>query len=128
MSKIKVHQFDPIIYPYKLCVVCSADTKVISDNFNERNGQPMIFINSDTKMSKAFVAEVAQKETNLYGSVILFRSKKGMTVQNMAHESSHAAKFLFSHIGADIREHEPFEYVLGWIADCCEQVKTNKFK
>jgi hypothetical protein len=42
------------------------------------------------------------------------------------HESSHAAKYLFKHIGADIKEHEPFEYVIGWVAGCCEKVKKNK--
>jgi hypothetical protein len=69
---------------------------------------------------------VARKENAAFGVIIFFRSKKSMSYELVAHESSHAAKYLFAHINADIKEHEPFEYVIGWIAGCCEKVKKNK--
>jgi hypothetical protein len=49
-----------------------------------------------------------------------------MTYEIVAHESSHAAKYLFDHIRAEVEPHEPFEFVVGWIAGCCEKVKNNK--
>lgn len=56
---------------------------------------------------------------------MFFRSKK-ISFELAAHEASHAAKYLFEHIGADCSIHEPFEYVIGWIAGCVETVKNYK--
>lgn len=126
VQKIAIHQFDPVIYPYKIWVIISRTPEIISEHFNEYNGDQIVFINGDVDRSLAFVMPVMKKDKSSYGAVIFFRSKKSMSFEVMAHESSHAAKYLFEHIGADIKEHEPFEYVIGWIASCCQKVKQNK--
>jgi hypothetical protein len=123
---MKIRQFDPVIYPYKLWVVIAPHPKYLSDIFTEKNDDPIQFTEQEVSLTTAMTLDVRHKEANFYGVVIYFKSKKGITMKNICHESGHAAKFLFEHIGADITPHEPFEYVLGWVAECCEKVKNNK--
>ena len=122
----RIHEFDPVIYPYKLWIVIDKQPTIISEYFDEYSGNPIEFIERDTNNLAAFAMPVSKKEDSNYGVVIFFRSKRSMKYELVAHESSHAAKYLFEHIGAEIKEHEPFEFVIGWIAGCCEKVKNNK--
>ena len=121
-----IKEFDPVIYPYKLWIVINKSPLCLPDIFDEYTGEKMEFIERDTEKMEAFTMPVIHKESESYGVVIFLRSKKSMTYELVAHESSHAAKYLFEHIGADIKDHEPFEYVIGWIAGCCQKVKNNK--
>ena len=119
---ITVQEFDPVIYPYKLWVMVAKNAEGISELFYNYNGEPIKIDNVEI----AITLPVMNKETKKYGVLICFKSKKDMTFEVVAHEASHAAKGLFEHINAGIDEHEPFEYVVGWIAKCCEKVKKNK--
>lgn len=127
MKKIQLHQFDPEIYPFKLWISVTEDiNKVVSENFVDGDSQGEITY-TNTDGFKAITQKVRQKNGDCFvGAVIVFRKKKYMTVGTMAHEASHAAKFLFDHIGADVTAHEPFEYLLGWMADCINKVRLNK--
>lgn len=125
----KIHEFDPVIYPYKLWIVVDKQPEGIAGVFRERNGADIIFENYGIGgVVKAFTMEVKRKKDGMLGVVILFRKNGDITFQDAAHEATHAAKYLFEHINADMTEHEPFEYVVGWIAKCCEKVKLNKTK
>lgn len=133
MKKTQIHQFDPILYPYKFWIIVTDDLKVVQDNFTERNGDNIKFVGSNTH--EAMVLDIRKKSDpindkgqGLFGAVIIYRNKGYMSNKNIAHESSHATKRCFEHIGADVSEHEPFEYLLGWLVDCTNQVKLNKFK
>lgn len=121
-----IYEFDPVIYPYKLWIVIDKTTKMIPDIFKEYNGKDIVFDDSEVDMMRAFAMTTIHKEQNKYGALLYFKSKKSMTMGLVAHEATHAAKYLFEHINADITEHEPFEYVVGWIAKCCGEVKTKK--
>ena len=121
-----IHEFNPVIYPYILWVIVAQEPDIIEEKFNEYTGGRIVFVAGDVDRSEAFAMPVSRKENPRFGVVVFFRSKKSMSYNIIAHESSHAAKYLFDHIGADSREHEPFEYVVGWIAECCERVKNNK--
>jgi len=123
----EVHEFDPVIYPYKVWIVIRNSPEVLCDKFKEYNGDEIVFKKGDVDRSQAFTMPVQSKNEPLYyGVVLFFRSKKTMSYEIVAHESSHAAKYLFDHIGAEVEHHEPFEYVVGWIAGCCEKVKKSK--
>ena len=126
MKNILIHEFDPEIYPYKLWVIVSKTPDIIADKFDEYNGKHIEFIDADTNMMDAFAMPVRKKEDPKFGVILFFRSKKSMTYELVAHECSHAAKYLFDHINANIEEHEPFEYVIGWMAKCCEKVIKGK--
>lgn len=93
---MKIHEFDPVIYPRKLWVAVSTDT--FSDRFEG----------------------VSEWDD----------TADAITIANIAHESSHIAMNIFDYIGAkvDLANQETFSYLVGWIADCINQVRTGKFK
>lgn len=118
---MNIHEFDPVIYPYKLWIIISKNYSCVAEHFYNDDGSEITAI--DFKNIDAFTIPVIEKKSKKLGVVILFPSKKNISFKNVAHEASHAAKMLFEYIKADCREHEPFEYLLGWIADCCHKVK-----
>ena len=122
------HEFDPVIYPFRLWVVIGGTDKEISDSFLQYDGKEIESLDKDMARLEAFAMPVMSKESNHYGVVVYFVNRRVMTCPVIAHESSHAAKFLFEHIGADVKEHEPFEYAVGWIAGCCEKAKNQEHK
>jgi len=128
--KILLHQFDPVIYPFKIWIVITNEFQNILDDYflDYTTGENISFSKDVKDKTDAVTFAVRKKDTKEYGCVIMFRSRQMITMSLAAHESSHAAKDLFNHIGAEVEHHEPFEYLLGWIVDCCEQVKKNKFK
>lgn len=126
LNRMRIHEFDPVIYPYKLWVIVDKSPKDIPSYFLDNEGNELKSIEEDTAGADGFSLNVINKDLSHYGALIFFKNKKSMTYKLVAHEASHAAKFLFEHIEADMREHEPFEYVVGWIAECCEKVKRGK--
>jgi hypothetical protein len=121
-----INEFDPIIYPFKLWIIVSNNPKVIEEKFNDINNNKIEYIANKTRNCKAFSMPVKGKRSGRSGAVIFFYSKKDITYKTAAHESSHVAKYLFEFIGASTKEHEPFEYLVGWMAECCERAKHNK--
>ena len=122
-----IYQFDPVIYPYKVWVIIDKKPNKIHEKFKEYSGKPIIFEDGSADRCEAFTMPVQSKGADpYYGVILFFRSKRSMDYELVAHESSHAAKYLFEHIGADCNIHEPFEFVVGWIAGCCEAVKNGK--
>jgi len=107
MSKnTAIHTFDPVIYPYKLWVIISKDPSSITDNFLSYDGKEIQDIEKDTEMLGAFTMPVMDKKQTSYGVIVFFRSKSDISYGIAAHEASHAAKYLFDHIGADTTPHE----------------------
>ena len=125
-NKSAVYEFDPVVYPFKIWVVVGKNPEIITEEFKEYKGTEILNIATDVSRLRAFSMMVCKKCPEYFGAVIFFRSKTHMTYELVAHESSHAAKYLFEHVGADMKEHEPFEYVIGWIAGCIEGVKKGK--
>jgi hypothetical protein len=120
----KIHEFDPKIYPRLVWVVVGAKLECLQDMFGP-----------DVKeMDECALAEVSRvgrkKPDNRGGVLIRFRSKKDMTTAIIAHESSHAAIDIFDYCECCIStdNQEPFAYLVEFCADCCNQVKTGKFK
>ena len=120
-----IHEFDPVIYPIKLYVAIGEISKTLSENFvrydNGSEIQPM-----DDSMGLAATEKVRHKGTNRYGVAIIFGKKKDMNINYICHEACHAAKYMFDHINAEIEPHEPFEYLVGWIAERVDSVKKLK--
>lgn len=123
---MKVYEFNPVIYPFKLWIVVEKTPEGIPEHFLGHDNLPIVNVVQDTKKLAAFTMIAVKKENKHRGALMYFRSRRMMDFELVAHESSHAAKFLFDHIGAEIKDHEPFEYALGWIAGCCEKVKKDR--
>lgn len=117
-----IHEFDPQIYPRLLWVTYGCPTAVLKDMFGD-NAQDM------DKTSNADVINCRRMKPDVRGGILIrFQRKSDMTMENIAHEAVHAALDIFDYIGASI-EHdnqEPFAYLVGWIADCCNKVKIGK--
>jgi hypothetical protein len=128
MKKIKLYKFDTVIYPFDIWVLINKTPNIISDHFQEYNGDEMVFTDDDGyNRMDAFSMKIVSKENPpTYGAVLYFRNRKSMTSGLIVHEASHASKFLFEHISADSREHEPFEYMLEFVVNCCYKVKKKK--
>lgn len=73
---------------------------------------------------------VFYRNLNNNSKLVRFESKNAITIANIAHESSHIAMNIFDYIGAkvDLVNQETFSYLVGWVADCINQVRTGKFK
>jgi hypothetical protein len=125
--EIGVYEFDPVIYTYKIWIVVGKSPAKISDYFLHCDNTQIKDIEQDTDKFLAFTQRVISKKNPSYGSIIFFRRKRDIADYNtVAHESSHAAKHLFEYINADMTAHEPFEFVIGWIAGCCQEVYKGK--
>lgn len=118
----RIHEFDPKIYPRLLCVTYGCPTAVLKDMFG----------NEAQDMDKTANAETVicqRKKPNVRGGVLIrFENKNALTVKNIAHEAVHAALDIFDYVDARISSdnQEPFAYLVGWIADCCQQVKVGR--
>ncbi len=119
-STIQVHQFNPAIYPSLLWVMIGNHT--IAERF------PALDLMDDNSLAQAEPVNDVQQNRN--GVIIRFRHRKDMTTEIIAHESVHAAAEIMRYIGGrvEVGNQEPFAYLVGWVADCCDQVKKNKFK
>ena len=117
---IQVHEFDPVIYPRKIWITTSKNSYF--EGFEEL---PVM-----DKSEDACVCLAKNTARNLGGIFIRFDGRKSMTTSNIAHESVHAALEIFDYVNARIEaeNQEPFAYLVGFIADCCEQVKKNRIK
>jgi len=126
MEKTIIHQFDPVIYPFKLWVSITDDLNVISEKFiDHKSGKELSKDNPDKTI--AFTQCVEQKSDYLIGAIIVFRRKGYCSTKIIAHEATHAARMIWDHVGEEATGMEADAYLVGWIAECIEKVKLNKF-
>lgn len=120
MAVKEVHQFDPVIYP---CLVWVAiGDGLMLDRF------PRIDLIGDESIGET--EQTWDAKSGREGVLIRFRSRSQMTAEATAHEAVHAAAEIFRFVGGeiDVKNQEPFAYLVGFIADCIDQVRRNKFK
>ena len=118
----RIHEFDPKIYPRLLWVTYGCPTAVLKDMFGNE-AQDM------DKTANAEVINCRRMKPDVRGGVLIrFRNKSEMTMENIAHEAVHAALEIFDYVNARISSdnQEPFAYLVGWIADCCQEVKAGR--
>lgn len=129
MKKNTIHQFGNDIFPRDLFILITDDIKGIQDSFE------LIGVDIDRDWldnCAAFVASCIYRETGKLGILTVFRSKKQMSIKNMAHEALHVATAIHKDcgmaMGFDSGQDETCAYLAGWAADCFNQVRTNKFR
>lgn len=113
----EVYEFDPQIYPRRLWIAISKES--FPDRFED--------VSVWDEASDAITETVYDKINNKGGVLIRFESPD-MGMKQISHEATHAAIDIFSYIGAypDPKNQEPFVYLVGWVAACCEKVLTKK--
>lgn len=123
-KKTIIHQFDPVIYPVKLWVSITNDNNALNEQFQWAYDEPKIDI--DFESFDAITGAARQKESKLFGILIVFENKKLCSLKNIAHESSHAVDEIWRRLGEERAGNEANAYLIGWIAECIEKVKLNK--
>lgn len=117
-----IHQFYCGVYPRTIFITCDATIDEVNEEFPEGDtlNRPFIDIEDHTN---AIVDRVRNK--NLLGGVLIrFSSVDAITFETVTHESTHAADFIFDYIGAEKKlMDEPYAYLCGFIAKCCQKVK-----
>ena len=117
--KIIIEEYSQPIYPVKVWVAITDDIAAVLEKFGTSVDREMYY--------EAITFFPSKEETGECGALIIFTAEQHVTIKNIAHESSHAAKMIFEHIGADCAPHEPFEYLVGYVAKCCEDaIKKHK--
>lgn len=117
---MSIFEFNPQIYPRRLWVSVGASTEELQEKFGK----------DDIKdFDESYYAEtmaVRQKEPLLGGVLIRFQDLKAMTTENIAHEAAHVAIEIFDYCDCriDVDNQEPFAYLVGWVAKCCDEVKN----
>jgi hypothetical protein len=124
IKKVSITRFDPVIYPQQLWVGVENDFENLNGLFSDVDNDTDVDFGK-FKNFKAIAINVLEKETQEFGVLIIFRPKY-LNCKTIAHEASHAAGYIFHHIGADMDCGEPTAYLIEWIVNCCWKVKTNK--
>lgn len=127
-KKIIISEFDPVIYPFKLWVACTDKYTPLNDRFcyatNRENLNRNVF-----ETHEAVTFYVKERESGGgFGCLVTFANKEYFNISNMAHEASHVVDYLFEHIAEKNIGEESRAYLMGWVVDCMNQLKTNKFK
>jgi hypothetical protein len=123
-KETKIHEFDPAIYPVKLWVIKTPTKEFIDNNFVEFNGDNLNFEVSKNTVMNCYNQVVVNKNSQLLGILISIFTKP--SYKYIAHESTHAARFIWNWLGEDNTGVEADAYLVGWIAECIEKVKFNK--
>jgi hypothetical protein len=125
MNKIQIHEFDPVIYPYKIWIAITDNLNAAVENYaNDKTGGDISF--EDCERFNAMAFTCYNKQNKDIGVMILFKTKKACSVRTMSHESVHASQFFWDLMGEETKGIEAEAYLVGWIAECCEKVKLNK--
>lgn len=116
---MKIHEFDPVLYPRKIWVVVKPNMKELEKMFG-----PLEMDNT----AYAVVFHAYNKIENLGGALVIFENKKALTIANITHEALHAAMIILEYIdfNLDYNNQEPLTYLTGWIADCIDRVRKDK--
>jgi hypothetical protein len=123
--KNRIYEFDPVIYPVKIWVSVTCYLRPISEQFVcYPSGDPLDSVFAE-KMER-FAQLVIQKETGMFGVLLVFRSKKVMSAGKIAHEAVHAARKIWGHISEGDIGWEADAYLVEWITKCADDVRKNK--
>ncbi len=107
------------IYPRRLWVAVGMTPKELDKMFENGTDDGLAV---DKSYEAVTFEEVNQKGDDLVGELVLFRSKKAMTIDVIAHEASHVCDFMEDAVGM---EHggEASAYLIGWITRCIARAK-----
>ncbi len=124
--KTLIHKFDSILYPIKLWIAVTNDGTELQDKFVYHDTREAIDITT-LKGSETVTFHVTEKEGDKHkGVLIIFCDKKFLTIRTIAHEATHASDMIWNHIGERASGEEANAYLVGWIAQCIEEVKHYK--
>lgn len=120
MMKRGYYEYDPVIYPRKLCVAIAMNQDDVNKCFEGRNGERLMV---DFRYSDALTFDsVKQKKDGKYSVFVNFANKSAMTMGICCHETSHVCDAIEEDIGMK-HVGEPSAYLIGWISSCINKAR-----
>ena len=116
------------IYPRLLFVAVDLSEDDANGMFSSERGR--LSLDWDGVAAATF-AEIRERATLDYGSLVVFRTKNEMTPCNMAHEAAHVLDSFMDVLGLERGKNasnEHLSYLLGWIVKCMDEVKKGRVK
>ena len=130
-----VHEFNPVVYPFRLWVIKKPTNSDIKDNFYSIDNRYETYdidddlLDRQSEKANAWVLPVARKDDKRLGALICIEEPRQMTVGKIAHEATHVVDWVCEHIdlkGFSYAEGEARAYLTGWVADCIDNVLKGK--
>lgn len=129
-AKLKVHEYENAVFPPVLFIVCSNRLNKLAEYFVEMDDSPLSLDDID-ECTPAFVYRVPvvlkDKKESEVGILIVFRHKKWMQEDVVAHEAFHASSIYADFLGISYENfgtNESRAYLLSWVVRCCQKTKT----
>jgi hypothetical protein len=123
--KLGIYEFDPKIYPRLIWVVKGGTIDCLNKIFHLDH----LLKEEEEEDFLAMTIPCTKREGKLNGAILWFPSAKGINDGKVvAHESVHAATYIYKTIGGNIEmeNHEPYAYLVGYIYDCVDKVRRIK--
>lgn len=133
-EKVKIYEFDPVIYPFRLWVAVRPSFEQVDAEFETIDTEDNI-----APFTKDFLIQhisctascypAWNKESMRVGALLCIWRKQELTTCVIAHEASHITDYLCDRTGVkgfDMDSGEARAYFLGWVAGCIEKVKQGK--
>ena len=136
MKDTKIHEFHPLIYPFKSWVIVNPKLDDVRDRFYtyDTNDNLLDFDNT-CFMNKSSIAmtcyPVVEKSSWWKGIILFIRDKKSVDVGGIAHEALHIVDYMcdtFGIKGFTFDDGEARAYLVGWAANCIDSVMKGKVK
>lgn len=122
-KQVTFYEFDPVLYPMRLWIVVTNNIDLVNEKFESYpEGEDLIL----GRGSDGGVRTVMHKKKKYIGVIMMFTSKRIMTVECIAHESAHTATEVWHHLHEYNIANEANAYLTGWVAECCWKVKIGK--
>lgn len=131
MSKGKIYEFDPQLYPRLLWVVTGSED-FIKENFRKKDGDELDDEETDMTYANGWGCICERKSDDRLGILIFI--DRNIQTKELVHECYHALTAYVSEINTDMPEYddgameEYAAYLIEWIFDCCWKVKQGKVK
>ena len=116
------------IYPRRLYVAVGLSEDDANEMFVSERGR--LSLDWDGADAATFT-EIKDRDTLVYGSLLIFRSRGEMTPGTMAHEAVHVMESYMDVLGIERAErgtNEHLSYLLGWIVKCMDEVRRGRVK
>ena len=116
------------MYPRKLWVMVEEHKWIVEGNFIDSDGNPLRFGTEEGFDGRTF-SEVKSKDGGYFGNLVVFHSKRCMTMGTICHEAFHVLSALNDSLGLEryyngLNEHQA--YLMGWIGSCINKARLGK--
>jgi hypothetical protein len=133
-KKVKIHEFDPVLYPCRLWIAVNPTFDEVSEKFYQLNSnvERCDFDHEYFDPSHHIIARtypVSIKGEGWMGLLIGIYKEKQCNVGTIAHEAAHSSDWICEQFGittGSFENGEAYAYLVGWIAECIWKVKTGK--